>query len=263
MISNVVQRWSDRRAKFKLADTFIKPADFDVSEISDNLAKDFVLNHHYAASYPAARRRFGLFEHGDLVGVAVFSHPCNEKTITTVFRCQRAVDGLELGRFVLLDGVAANGESWFLARCREKLKNDYPGITSFSDPIPRQTVEGQQIFAGHIGIIYQASNAAYLGRGTARTLRLLPDGKVMSARAIQKIRKAESGWQYAVDILRSYGANTCPLAEFERRAWLNHWLDILTRTMRHKGNLKYAWSFSRIKLDSLPYPKFSNQGVKV
>jgi hypothetical protein len=256
MITTHVQRWNNRTARFRPAGDCIRTQDFDVSEISEETAKTFVLQHHYSGTYPAARRRFGLFERGVLVGVAVFSHPCNDRTITNVFGCQRASDGLELGRFVLLDRVPANGESWFLARCRERLRNDFVGIVSFSDDTPRSSVDGGTTFAGHIGTIYQASNAAFLGRGTARSLRILPDGRVMSDRSISKIRSGERGWQYSVDILCSYGAKYCPTTDFERREWLSYWIGNLTRTVKHPGNLKYAWSFSkRVKLESLVYPK--------
>lgn len=42
-------------------------------------------------------------------------------------------------------------------------------------------VVGALVFGGHIGTISQAHNAVYLGRGTARTHRLLPDGTVLAA----------------------------------------------------------------------------------
>lgn len=256
MITATVQRWRDRSSSLRPAGELINPREYEVAEISEDRAKAFVVLHHYSGTYPAARRRFGLFRHDELAGVAVFSHPCNERTITNVFGCASASDGLELGRFVLLDSVPGNGESWFLARCREQLRSDYVGIVSFSDDTPRLTAGGVQIFAGHIGTIYQASNAAYLGRGARGTLRLLPDGRVMSNRAISKIRSGDRGWQYSADILVSYGANRCPEDPAERRAWLVLWLRNLTRSVTHPGNLKYAWSFSKkVRLQSLSYPK--------
>jgi hypothetical protein len=42
------------------------------------------------------------------------------------------------------------------------------GVVSFSDPVPRRTAAGDLVFPGHIGTIYQASNAGYLGRTTPR-----------------------------------------------------------------------------------------------
>src|SRR5262249_25959639 len=72
--------------------------------------------------YPAARWRFGLFRRGVLQGVAVFSHPCNDRALTSVFP-GRATDSVELGRFVLLDEVPGNGETWMLGRCFRLLRH--------------------------------------------------------------------------------------------------------------------------------------------
>ena len=257
MLTNFVQRFTEGRTNYRPAGEPINTRLYEVAEIREAEAKAFVVRHHYSGSYPAARRRFGLFRGPNLVGVAVFSHPCNDKTITNVFRCENATDGLELGRFVLTDEVPANGETWFLARCREKLRREFVGVVSFSDDTPRTLADGTVRFAGHIGTIYQASNAAFLGRGTARSLRLLPDGLVLSDRAIQKIRSGDRGCDYSADILCSYGAKAPPEGDFERREWLSYWLRILTRTIKHPGNLKYAWSFSKaVRLESLAYPKF-------
>lgn len=253
MITDTVQRWFHGKARYAPAGVPIRTCDYDVAEIDEAGAKSFVVTHHYSHSYVAARRRFGMFRRGELVGVAVFSHPCNDRAITNVFGCERAVDGLELGRFVLLDSVPANGESWFLARCRERL-HEFVGVVSFSDDTPRSTAEGVPVFLGHIGTIYQASNAAFLGRGTARTLYLLPDGRVFNARAAQKIRTGERGWQYAVEQLQRFGA---PEIYGDRRAWLQTWLPRIVRRIQHPGNLRYAWSFSRsVTLAGLPYPKW-------
>jgi hypothetical protein len=255
MITNCVQRWRERKPRFRPAGELINTKLFEVSALPEDRAKAFIEKHHYSGTYPAARRRFGLFQGSDLVGAAVFSHPCNDRTITNVFGCEKATDGLELGRFVLLDKVPANGESWFLARCRELLKVEgFVGVVSFSDDTPRTKANGDATFAGHIGTIYQASNAAFLGRGTARRLRLLPDGKVLSDRSIQKIRSSDRGLRYAAGILESYGA--ADLAGGDPRVWLDYHLPKLTRTVAHPGNLKYAWSFSKaVRLESLPYPK--------
>jgi hypothetical protein len=153
---------------------------------------------------------------------------------------------------VLIDSVPANGESWFLARCREQL-HEYVGVVSFSDDTPRLTASGVQVFGGHIGTIYQASNAAFLGRGTARTLYVLPDGRTMNARAVQKIRTGERGSEYAAAQLQAFGA---PEITGDPRQWLQTWLPKIVRRIHHPGNLRYAWSFSRsVKLAGQPYPK--------
>ncbi|MFF9090962.1 hypothetical protein ACF1BE_32220 [Streptomyces sp. NPDC014991] len=92
------------------------------------------------------------------------------------------VAALECSRFVLLDECPANAESWFLARTFDALlTSDVRGVVSFADPVPRRTNTGKLVAVGHAGTIYQASNAAYTGRATARTIKLLPDGTVLNS----------------------------------------------------------------------------------
>ncbi len=249
------QRWNNKRASYRPNGEPIQTSQYEVALIGDDkTAKAFVLANHYSGSYPAARRRVGLYRGAALVGVAVFSHPSNDKALS-VFG-EGAKTSVELGRFVLLDDVPANGETWFLGRCFELLRPDFSGVLSFSDPTPRSNGEGENIFPGHIGTIYQAHNARYLGRSTARTLRLLPDGSVMSARSLQKIRARDRGWEYASELLTKFGADA-PGADL--RGWLQAWLPKLTRPLRHPGNHRYVWQLTQRRFWSLPasqpYPK--------
>jgi len=214
----------------------------------------FVERHHYSGSYPAARRRFGLYRGEGLVGVAVFSVPMAPTVLDPL---PRGSEAAELGRFVLLDDVPGNGESWFLARCLDVLRRaGWAGVVTFADPEPRTGADGAQVFAGHLGTIYQASSALYLGRATPRTLRLLPDGTVFSARAAQKIRSRDRGWRYAVEQLVAHGA---PEPTDDLRAWLPRALTATTRTVRHHGNHKYVLALDKAARRALPegrpYPR--------
>jgi hypothetical protein len=253
----VNQRWRDRRESYRPAGEPIQTAAYEVAAIaSDNVAKTFVTAHHYSGTYPAARFRFGLYHRAELVGVAVFSHPCNDAVLTNVFPIP-ARDAVELGRFVLLDQVPGNGESWFIARCFEQLQGQVAGVVSYSDPEPRTTAAGEVVHPGHVGTIYQATNGVYLGRARSQWLRLLPDGTVFSHRAEQKIRNREKGWRYAASTLEQLGADE--LGEQDGAAWLAAWLPQLTRKFRHAGNHKYAWALDRAMRRHLPttlaYPK--------
>jgi hypothetical protein len=139
------------------------------------------------------------------------------------------------------------------------------GVVSFSDPVARATVTGEVVFLGHVGTVYQALNATYLGLGTSRTLRLLPDGRVFSARSEQKIRAQESGCRYATEILLAAGAPE-PVRGEDPGAWLRRVLPLVTRKMRHGGNHKYCWALARRDRRylpaSLPYPKLSAPPVR-
>lgn len=252
-MSALVQRWREKRTSFKPAGEVIDTKAFEVAPLDESSAKAFVLAHHYSGTYPAARFRFGLYRGAQLAGVAVFSHPCNDRVLTSVFPGD-ARASVELGRFVLLDEVPGNGETWFLARAFALLKREgICGVVSFADPLPRQTADGTITTPGHVGVIYQAHNGTYLGRGTARTLHLLPNGNTFSARAQQKIRKQERGWRYAVEQLVEAGAAK-PAGDLI--AWLKQTVGSLRR-VRHPGNHRYAWPLGRSKvaLQGQPFPR--------
>jgi hypothetical protein len=92
------QRWRHHSTVYRPAGEVICTTEYEVALInSDREAKAFVLAHHAFGTYPAARLRFGLYHRGDLVGVAMFSHPCNDLVLTRVFRCN-PVQAVELGR---------------------------------------------------------------------------------------------------------------------------------------------------------------------
>ena len=100
------QRWRARRTSFRPPGEVINTRAYEVAPLAgDAAAKAFVIEHHYSGTYPAARFRFGLFRAGVLQGVAVFSHPCNDAVLTSVFP-GTATESVELGHFVLLQDVA-------------------------------------------------------------------------------------------------------------------------------------------------------------
>lgn len=262
MIVETSQRWRNGRTTFVPPDTRFNPRLYEVAPIPDDTtARAFVEANHYSGTYPAARERFGLYMGPELVGVAVFSHPANDRVLARL-PCDR-LEGVELGRLVLLDHVPFNAESWTVARCFDLLRREgYRGVVSFSDPMPRETDAGEVVFAGHCGQIYQASNAVYTGPTARRTLRLYRnDGLVLSARAISKVRSRETGWRYVVESMMRRGA--APLApdasDEARRAWLARWVDRLTRPVRHPGLFTYLFGLDarvkRLLPRSQPYPK--------
>lgn len=258
METNFTMRWRNGKPVFQVRENCFNPRIHDIAPIDVNTAKKFVVESHYSRSFPASRRRFGLFRRGTLIGTAVFSHPMSDKVLTNNFGGQ-ASESIELGRFVISDlAEDFNSESWFFAQCRRELSREgFRGIVSFCDDLIRTNVAGETIFGGHLGVFLKASNAVYTGRSERTSIRLLPDGRVFSKRAISKIRNSEQGHEYASKILVSFGADEPPMGERERKIWLETWLEILTRKVRHPGNHRYLFGLQKkIELPkSLPYPK--------
>lgn len=210
-ISSPCQRWRERRGTYRPAGEPIDTKRLGVELIAERDAKTFITTHHYSGTYPAARLRVGLlrtapFRKPELVGAAVFSVPMAPRAI---LHYTGQSQGVELGRFCLLDDIAANGETWFLARAFKLLATSIPDVKfvlSYSDPIPRQALDGSLVLPGHVGTVYQAANARYLGRSSARTLFLQPDGRNLSERALCKLRAEGSGADYAYAQLLAAGA---------------------------------------------------------
>lgn len=268
MITDVSQRWRAGRASYRPAGEYarIDPREFEVAAIdgegADNIARGFIEREHYSGTMPAARERIGLYRAGALVGCIVFSHPAQDKVLACL-PCPKA-EAVELGRLVLLEGVPANGETWFIARAFEIMRRrGYAGIVSFADPVPRSSTTGEVVKPGHIGRIYQASNAVYAGLATARTLRLLPCGRVFSERTRSKIRGRERGWQHAVEQLVAAGARAPDRTNCaaDLHAWLKLELPRVTRPLKHTGNHRYLFALTpqlrRHLPASLPYPKIT------
>jgi hypothetical protein len=253
---DVCQRWNNRNTSYRPARETIDTSIYEIGDIDHSAAKDFIVKHHYSGSYPAAIARYGLYRNETLVGVCVYSDIM--KNVLESIKID--IPMIELSRLVLLDDVEANGETWFMAETRRRLaKLDRADlILTHSDDMPRTSIDGTVTHVGHVGTIYQASNAVYVGRAKRNTLYLLPDGKVFSQRVQSKIRSREQGWQYSVNYLVKHGAKL-PEKDEDLTKWLNHWRPLICRKYTHPGNHRYFIPIkSKIRKflpDSLPYPK--------
>jgi len=261
MITLHCQRWRERRGSYRPAGEPIVTRRYEVEVLSsDRQARAFVEQHHYSGSYVAARFRVGLYRRGELAGVAVLSQPSSQAALRAALPYP-GLETCELGRFVLLDHVPANGESWFLARCFELARAaGFQAIVAHADPEPRHRRTGEVVFAGHIGTIYQASNARYTGRTPARTWRLFADGTVFSARAWSKLRARERGYRYVTEQLVEHGAPP-PGGNWDR--WVRRAVAAVTTPYRHRGTHRYVWMLDRRHARRLPagmaYPKFDSE----
>lgn len=264
MIAAGNQRWRERKSIMRPDDPIDTSQYEVVASSSDTIAKAFVQQHHYAATLPAARERLLMYHRptAELVGCAVFSHPASEDVLAKL-PCERLA-GVELGRFVLLDNVPGNGETWFLGRCFDHLRTvGIECLLSHSDPVPRRTAAGELVMPGHVGRIYQATNAVYAGRARAQQLNLLPDGTSFSERSMSKIRCAERGWERDCMILVKHGAEA-PFGLVAggtrgdrklgipddprwvaRRDWLWRAIGQVCRRIDHAGNHRYLWAIDR------------------
>ena len=252
-------RWRCTRASYRPAGEVFNTRRAEVVVLDEVDARRFVQEHHYSHSYPAARFRAGIMvkpENGRdyLGGVAVFSVPMTQHVVPATLGLPPA-NGVELGRFVLLDSLEANAETWFLGRAFRLLRTQLPevkGVVAYCDPLPRFNDKGELVKRSHTGTIYRAHNATYRGQGKSRTLWLLPNGHVASERALSKLRTGDCGAEYAARQLLEQGA-----ARQRRNETASDWVQRLKRTgflrpLAHPGNHRFAWRLDRKPMSELP-----------
>ena len=251
------QRWRTHRSSYRpIGEPIDINGDGYFAKIVDKFeAKDFVVKHHYSKSYVASRLDIGLFrdssngEH-ELCGVAGFSVPMSQNVIPYWLK-SRPEQGVDLGRFVLLDDVPANGETWFLKKSfglllESEKTSMVDSVMATSDPLVRVNSGGEIVMPGHVGTIYQAHNGNYLGRTTKRTKVSGFDGNIIPDRTWRKI-VADKGESYAYQKVLDTGV---PAKEGSET-----WKEFCIRAkkslpkIRHPGNHVYAWAIGDNRRD--------------
>lgn len=242
--SAYAQRWRERRQSFRAPwDTTFTPDDYDVTLIPQAQAKRWVTANHYSGTWPSVTLAYGLFHHGRLQGVATLGVPGGPAVLHAAFPMLKDPgEALELNRFVLADVVPRNGETWTLTQVfRHAATQGVRGIVAHSDPCAIRTPEGQEVFPGHIGLIYIAHSAFYAGRTKPRTILVTPDGQVLDERAISKVRNGERGQDYVIERLRRLGAPPARRGE-SGASWLPRALAIAGAFRLHRhGKHKYLF----------------------
>jgi len=182
--SDFCQRWAGRKHSWRhRSEGGFDASGYDVAPLAESDARTFVEVNHYAVSYPAARLRFGLYDGPWLVGVAVLGGADAAARADSGLPGPGSVRGVARAEPLRARRVSAGERRELVPGPLLQLaaRLGVRGVVSFSDPVPRRTAAGELVFPGHIGTIYQASNAEYLGRTTPRRVVLLPDGRASAS----------------------------------------------------------------------------------
>jgi hypothetical protein len=135
----------------------IKPDDITTKELNLKLAKKLIVANHYSHSWPNTSVALGFYVRSKLFGVVCFGVGANKCLIPSVCSVVKANEGYELVRLFAFDWAPKNIESFMISQSIKYLERNYPHIkilVSFADPAQ-----------GHLGIIYQATNWLYTGKG--------------------------------------------------------------------------------------------------
>lgn len=130
--------------------------DMTVSRVSGDDVGEFCRRWHYTGTRGADGWNFGLWDGYTLVGVVAYNIP-TLSTCASVFGVPGDRTVLHMGRLVCADDAPRNVESRLIARSLRLLKQ--------GDPAIRAVITYAAQDQGHIGYVYQATNALYIGEG--------------------------------------------------------------------------------------------------
>jgi hypothetical protein len=250
------KRWKERREFWRRDDVPFRPEQFGIEVINKDAGEAFAAQHHYECKFPPTKQCLGLYRktgvhQSYLAGIAAFTMPIQGLAIPC-YTGYESAEGLDLGRFALLDEVAFNGESWFLSRALDVFKGEHlreglRSVISYADPMVRvNTIIDEVVKRAHLGNIYQALSALYAGRSGKSWIWITPTAYVINRRTIDKIRKEDRGYPSAMEhLIRTFGAD--PRRPFETPAqWIQRILPMIASRVRHPGNHVYTFGLTQV-----------------
>lgn len=130
------------------------------SDSEKNMFNDYMLKHYLKSNPSSINIRFGIFYENKMVGIIAYGPPTSVSIIKELGLNSGEV--IELRRLFIDDDLNIhNPESQSISLANKELKHIKPNtkiIVTYADPSQ-----------GHLGTIYKATNAVYIGKGTGKT----------------------------------------------------------------------------------------------
>lgn len=140
-----------------------------VRRVTNQDANALQVANHYLGRKAQAVEAYGLFEFDDLmadmIGCVIFGKPASPSLCVGVCGREEAPHVIELTRLWIHDKSPKNAESFLISKALKMLDAKWQIVVSYAE-----------INAGHVGVVYQATNFFYTGLSDAHVVWLL-DGK--------------------------------------------------------------------------------------
>lgn len=212
-----------------IGDDMPRVADMTLGPVSPADVHEFGLRYHYTHSGGNAAFRWGLWHGVVLLGVVAYNIP-TRNACASVFGVEHVEKVWHMGRLVLADEVPTNAESRLIAGSLREIHKRYPHVWAVL------TFAAADV--GHIGYVYQATNAIYTGLGGHSTYYVDEKGTR---------RPTYDGWFVSPESARARGWD---VVEGQRK---HRYLYVLGTAKQRKQRLALC------RLPSLPYPKGDEQ----
>jgi hypothetical protein len=126
--------------------------DYTIKPIASKDANEMVVESHYLHRRASTMFAYGLFDGEEMIGCVIYGKPASPSLCVGVCGVEESSKVLELTRLWIKDGTPKNTESYLIGRSLRLLPKEKDIIVSYAE-----------IGAGHIGIVYQATNWIYTG----------------------------------------------------------------------------------------------------
>ncbi len=146
------------RSLFDIEDATDHPPvrELSVDMVSAPEVREFARRYHYTGLGGNAQWRWGLWHGAVLYGVVSYNLPTSS-TCESMFGREHKHRVWHMSRLALADSAPHNSESRLIGGSLRAVHHDNPdvwAVVTYADPS-----------AGHIGYVYQATNALYTGTG--------------------------------------------------------------------------------------------------
>jgi hypothetical protein len=207
-------------------DEMPKVRDMTVSTVSTRDVREFARRYHYTGTAGNDMWRWGLWHGPVLHGVVSYNLPTRE-TCESVYGSDHFDKVWHMGRLILSEESPRNSESRLIGGSLRAIEREHPNIWAIL------TYAATDV--GHIGTVYQATNALYTGTGGHLT--------------------------YYTD------RNGDRRSDYHRGRHVTHERAISMGWTRHRGGVKHRYLYilgnrtqrkqrrALLKLPVLPYPK--------
>jgi hypothetical protein len=208
------------------ATSFCPVREMTVGHVSVADVNEFASRWHYSRGGGSALWRYGLFDGFTLVGVVAYNLPVR-RACEMVFGPELVESVVHMGRLICADDAPHNSESRLIGASLKLLAQDKPEVRAVL------TFAAQD--QGHLGYVYQATNAMYTGTGGYSKTYANAEGVHVSTNT-----KATN--DFAQQLVASGGTVTKALPK-------HRYLYLIGNKTQRKESLKL------LKLPVLPYPK--------
>ena len=167
----------------------IKVRDTRLGPVSTSDVREFSRRYHYTGTGGNASWRWGLWHGVTLLGIVAYNLPTRE-TCQSVFGEEHFDKVWHMGRLALADEAPRNSESRLIAGSLQAIRREYPevwGVLTYA-----------ATDVGHIGYVYQATNALYTGKGGDSHYYVDDKGcrrsTYLGGKGVSDARAREMGW---------------------------------------------------------------------